>query len=179
MAVAHHHVGTSTGFLSVGVLLAELHARIGFVKATATISRIVLCRRDLLVTNQNPAMMSRYVLSAGQRLETHASSGMWISTPAGSTAGIRSAGGTVMPLEGSLIQYLVREPYTAGPARYPLLKGVRELEEGLMLRSLMEGGVVYVDGPYIQIPFQLGAELRLIRGPSLRVVGLDPARRER
>ena len=137
------------------------------------------CMNDVLVTNQNPAMMSRYVLSAGQRTETHASSGMWISTPAGSTAGIRSAGGTVMPLEGSLIQYLVREPYTAGDARYPLLKGVRELEEGLMLRSLMEGGMVYVDGPYIQLPFRLGAELKLTRGPSLEVVGLDPARRER
>ena len=137
------------------------------------------CMNDLLVTNQNPAMMSRYVFSAGQRIETHASSGLWISTPAGSTAGIRSAGGTVMPLEGSLIQYLVREPYTAGSARYPLLRGVREIEEGLMLRSLMDGGMIYVDGPYIQIPFRLGAELKLHRGPSIDVVGLDPARRER
>ena len=137
------------------------------------------CMNDLLVTNQNPAMMSRYVFSAGQRTETHASSGLWISTPAGSTAGIRSAGGTVMPLEGSLIQYLVREPYTAGAARYPLLRGVREIEEGLMLRSLMDGGMIYVDGPYIQIPFRLGAELKLHRGPSIEVVGLDPARRER
>jgi NAD+ kinase len=137
------------------------------------------CMNDLLVTNQNPAMMSRYVISAGLRTETHASSGMWISTPAGSTAGIRSAGGTVMPLEGCLIQYLVREPYTTGDARYPLLKGVRELGEGLLLRSLMDGGTIYVDGPYIQIPFQLGSELKLNQGPRLTVFGLDAGRRER
>lgn len=137
------------------------------------------CMNDLLVTNRNPAMMSRYVISAGFRKETHASSGMWLSTPAGSTAGIRSAGGTVMPLEGCLIQYLVREPYTAGEARYPLLKGVRELGEGLLLRSLMDGGTIYVDGPYIQIPFRLGSELELNRGPRLTVIGLDPGRRER
>jgi NAD+ kinase len=182
---------------SVGYFCAaDAHRADAFVEGLAagdveskTLRRIALvvdgvehpypCMNDLLVTNQNPAMMSRYVLSAGQRTETHASSGMWISTPAGSTAGIRSAGGTVMPLEGSLIQYLVREPYTAGVARYPLLKGVRELEEGLMLRSLMDGGMIYVDGPYIQIPFRLGAALKLTRGPSLRVVGLEPARRER
>lgn len=137
------------------------------------------CMNDILVTNRNPAMMSRYVVTAGQRSEKHASSGMWISTPAGSTAGIRSAGGTVMPLEGALIQYLVREPYTTGAARYPLLRGVRHLHEGLHLRSLMEGGALYVDGPYMEIPFPIGAELEITEGPALSVLELDPMRRER
>lgn len=137
------------------------------------------CMNDLLVTNRNPAMMSRYIMTAGERSETHASSGVWISTPAGSTAGIRSAGGTVMPLDGSLIQYLVREPYMTGDARYPLHRGVRHLSEGLRVRSLMDGGAVYVDGPYIEIPFQIGSELTLSEGPPLRLVELDPVRRER
>lgn len=137
------------------------------------------CMNDLLVTNRNPAMMSRYVMSAGGRSETHASSGVWISTPAGSTAGIRSAGGTVMPLDGALIQYLVREPYDTGEARYPLHRGVRHLSEGLRLRSLMEDGCVYVDGPYNEIPFPIGADLDLSEGPPLALLEVDPRRRER
>ena len=74
------------------------------------------CLNDVLVANNNPAMMSRYVLSAGTRSEVQASSGVWISTPAGSTAGIRSAGGTVLPLDGDMLQYLVREPYVRPPS---------------------------------------------------------------
>ena len=134
---------------------------------------------DLLVTSRNPAMMSRYVVTAGNRSERHASSGMWISTPAGSTAGIRSAGGTVMPLEGALVQYLVREPYLTGGVRYELIRAVRHIGERLVLQSLMDDGVVYVDGPYIDIPFHLGAVLDLTEGPPLEIVALDPARRER
>lgn len=137
------------------------------------------CMNDILVTNQNPGMMSRYVLTAGQRSEKQASSGVWISTPAGSTAGIRSAGGTVMPLEGALVQYLVREPYAPGSVHYELLRGIRHLREGLSLRSLMDGGRLYIDGPHITAPFPLGATLRLSEGPSLDLVGIHPELRER
>lgn len=137
------------------------------------------CMNDLLITNSNPAMMSRYVITAGTRSETHASSGLWISTPAGSTAGIRSAGGTVLPLDGDLLQYLVREPYVTGTTRYELSRGVRHLSEGLSVRSLMEDGAVYVDGPYLKIPLPIGALMELRDGPSLELVAMDPHRRER
>jgi NAD+ kinase len=137
------------------------------------------CMNDVLITNSNPAMMSRYVVTAGPRSEAQASSGVWVSTPAGSTAGIRSAGGTVLPLDGDLIQYLVREPYLTGSARYELLRGVRHLHEGIAFESQMEGGAVYVDGPYLQIPFPIGSTLRMARGPSLELVAMDPLRRER
>lgn len=137
------------------------------------------CMNDLLVTNQNPGMMSRYVITAGLRSEKQSSSGIWISTPAGSTAGIRSAGGTVMPLEGSLVQYLVREPFLGRTMRYELLRGVRHLREGLTITSLMDGGRVYVDGPYISFPLGLGSVLSLSEGPMLRVLGMHPEIRER
>ncbi len=137
------------------------------------------CINDLLVTSANPGMMSRYVISAGGRSEKHASSGVWVSTAAGSTAGIRSAGGTVLPLEGDLIQYLVREPFAARHRGYELLRGVRHMHEGLQVRSLMEDGMIYVDGPFLAVAFGLGAELSLSPGPMLRVIGMDPERRER
>jgi NAD+ kinase len=137
------------------------------------------CMNDLLVANQNPGMMSRYVISAGQRSEKQSSSGVWISTPAGSTAGIRSAGGTVMPLEGALCQYLVREPFLGRTMRFDLLRGVRHLREGLRLTSLMDGGRIYIDGPYLTLPFPLGSVLSIHEGPLLRMVGMHPELRER
>lgn len=137
------------------------------------------CLNDILVCNENPCMMSRYVIMAGQRSEKQSSSGLWISTAAGSTAGIRSAGGTVMPLEGALIQYLIREPYVPRGVRYELLRGVRHLREGLRISSLMPGGRLYIDGPWMVIPFGLGALLELSEGPPFRILGMDPAVRER
>jgi NAD+ kinase len=137
------------------------------------------CLNDILVTNENPAAMSRYVIRAGRRAEAQASSGIWISTPAGSTGGIRSAGGTVMPLEGALIQYFVREPYAPKLGRYELLRGVRHLREGLEIRSRMTDGRVYIDGPYLEFSFALGDVLELTEGPPLRIVGMHPALRER
>lgn len=137
------------------------------------------CLNDVLVANNNPAMMSRYVISAGTRSEVQASSGVWISTPAGSTAGIRSAGGTVLPLDGDMLQYLVREPYVSGPHRFELSRGVRHLGEGLTVRSLMEGGALFIDGPYLTLPFPTGSEMSLRDGPTLELVAMDPHRRER
>ena len=137
------------------------------------------CLNDILVSSPNPAAMSRYVITAGSRTEIQASSGIWISTPAGSTGGVRSAGGTVMPLEGALIQYAVREPYGPRQGRYELLRGVRHIREGLVVRSRMPEGSLYVDGPYLQIPFGMGDLLELREGPQLRVLGMHPALRER
>lgn len=137
------------------------------------------CLNDVLVTNQNPGMMSRYVLSAGSRSEKQSSSGVWISTAAGSTAGIRSAGGTVLPLEGDLCQYLVREPFLGRNTRFELLRGVRHLREGLRIRSLMEDGMIYLDGPFDTVRFGLGTLLEVGAGPRLVLVGMDPELRER
>ena len=137
------------------------------------------CMNDVLVCSRNPAMMSRYVLSAGTRSEEQSSSGIWLATPAGSTAGIRSAGGTVLPIEEALFQYLVREPYVGKRARYELLRGVRGLDEGITLRSLMQDGCLYVDGPYMRLPFVLGDTLEVSRGRPLHLLGMHPDRRER
>lgn len=137
------------------------------------------CLNDVLVANAHPAMMSRYKLKAGTTEERHASSGMWISTPAGSTGGIRSAGGTVLPLASAMLQYLVREPYNPRGKGYRLSRGVRHLHEGLEVQSLMTGGRIYVDGPFHEIPFEIGDVLRLSEGPELRIYDIHPELRGR
>lgn len=134
---------------------------------------------DVLVANRNPAATCRYVLVAGPRAERQRSSGIWISTPAGSTAGIRSAGGVVLPLSGAMLQYIVREPVFARHQHYELLRGIRALDEGIKVVSEMADGYVYIDGPYEQAAFPLGASLRISAHEPLVILGLEPARRER
>jgi NAD+ kinase len=134
---------------------------------------------DVLVANSNPGATSRYVLIAGPRAERQKSSGIWISTPAGSTAGIRSAGGVVLPLEGAQMQYLVREPVFSTQEHYELLRGVRDLEEGLTVVSHMRDGYAYVDGPNKSVPLPLGSVLRISAAEPLTILGLEPERRER
>lgn len=137
------------------------------------------CMNDLLVVNQHPAMMSRYILTAGELQESQNSSGIWISTPAGSTAGIRSAGGTVLPLRAAMLQYLVREPYNPRGPAYLLHRGIRHIDEGLHIRSLMPDGRIYVDGPYLEIPFDYGDELMIREAPPIQLLDIHPELRGR
>ena len=134
---------------------------------------------DVLVANCNPAATTRYSLVAGDRTERHRCSGLWISTAAGSTAGIRSAGGAVLPLHMPLLQYLVREPVISPLAHYELLRGVRNLDEGIVVMSEMYEGFVYVDGPYEKIPFRMGSKMVISAHTPLQLLGLEPGRRER
>jgi NAD+ kinase len=137
------------------------------------------CMNDLLVVNQHPAMMSRYMLTAGELQEKHSSSGIWISTPAGSTAGIRSAGGAVLPLRAAMLQYLVREPYNPRGPGYLLHRGIRHISEGLHIRSLMSNGRIYVDGPYLEIDFDYGDELSIREAPPIQLLDVHPELRGR
>jgi NAD+ kinase len=134
---------------------------------------------DLLITDVNPAATSRYVLQLPGALgERQRSSGVWISTSAGSTAAIRSAGGSVLPLRARLVQYLIREPYLPKERRYHHLRGVQELEEPILITSLMDDARVYLDGPHNSWPLALGDVIE-VRGdaPPLLIYGLEEARR--
>lgn len=126
---------------------------------------------DLLVAHQNPAAMSRYEIQANGMKEEQRSSGLWISTAAGSTAAIKSAGGQVLPRESRKLQYMPRELYWGPGTRYRLTGGLVPPGGAIVLRSLMREGMVYVDGEHLKVPFRYGDRLRIsgTRDP-LRVV---------
>jgi NAD+ kinase len=134
---------------------------------------------DVLISHANPAAVSRYVVTAdGRDPETQRSSGIWVATPAGSTAAIRSAGGYVLPLGCRSIEYLVREPYPVPDHPYRVTKGVQPLSNPFEVRSEMQEGRIFIDGPHIDHEFGFGATLRIDGdAPPLRIFGLDVARR--
>ncbi len=131
---------------------------------------------DVLIAHRNPAAMTRYRLSTGAATEQQRSSGVWVSTAAGSTAGIRSAGGRRMPITSKRLQYLVREPYAWPQRRYRLCRG---FTTELGLQSLTLGVGLWIDGSRVRYDLGLGDRVTLRGGPPLLVLGYDEARRRR
>jgi NAD+ kinase len=135
---------------------------------------------DLLVAHVNPAAVTAYILHLGDASEPQKSSGVWIATPAGSTAAIRAAGGRVMPLRSRKLQYLIREPCFGDGNPFRFLKGIVPPHTPLRLTSRMRRGRLFMDGPHLRFPLGLGDVLTVTTAPTpLRVIGLDDTRRRR
>ncbi len=110
---------------------------------------------DALYTNQNPAAMSRYLIDDGSSCEKQRSSGVWISTAAGSTGGIHSAGmDPVFALQPALL-FKVREAFHAF-GRANLLEGRQLPPRCLKLTASVPGMALYLDGPNITVPLAPG-----------------------
>jgi NAD+ kinase len=131
---------------------------------------------DVLIAHEQPAATSRYRLRLGRRAEEHRSSGLWVATAAGSTAGIRSAGGQAMPLDARRLQFRARELYRARGHGANLEAGFVEPDEKLVVESAMAAGWLFIDGARMAVRFPFGAQaiFRIAEQP-LRLFA-DPAR---
>ncbi|MEO1269415.1 MAG: NAD(+)/NADH kinase [Myxococcota bacterium] len=166
---------TLTGVISGSVKAFEL-SRFRIAINDVLIDPPVL--NDILIADGNPAATSRYILEVASHREEHRSSGIWVSTPAGSTAAIRSAGGIVLPLGSQLLQYLVREPYLPPHGRYNLLGGVQPIGDGLTVISRMRTGCVFLDGPHAVYNVAMGDRIAISgTAPPLVILGVDEDRR--
>ncbi len=120
-----------------------------------------LALNDVLIAHYCPAATTRYLIEIGERVEEHRSSGVWISTAAGSTAGIGSAGGRRMPLRSRHIQFLVRELYYEPEREYELTRGLVPPDSGVTIASKMPDGRLYIDGARTQYLFPFGARAHI------------------
>jgi NAD+ kinase len=120
-----------------------------------------LALNDVLIAHQCPAATTRYIIKVGDLEEEHRSSGLWISTAMGSTAGIRSAGGRVMPHRSRRIQYLTRELYREPGRSYKLIREIIGPAESLTVASKMPEGELYIDGARTLYPFPFGARAEI------------------
>lgn len=109
---------------------------------------------DVLFCHVNPAATSRYTLLHGKKREEQKSSGIWIATPAGSTAAILSAGGHAETLHARRFQFRVREPYAPPGHEVKLVHGFVRPPGKLEFESYMREGAIYIDGSHIR--FRLG-----------------------
>lgn len=131
---------------------------------------------DVLVAHQHPAATSRYRLRLGRKVEDHRSSGLWVATAVGSTAGIRSAGGQPMALGDRRLQFRARELYRGNGRGTALDSGFVEPGQNLIVESAMESGWIFIDGSRTAVPFPFGARATFhVAAQPLRLFA-DPAR---
>jgi NAD+ kinase len=131
---------------------------------------------DVLLTHASPAATSRYRLTLGDRSEEHRSSGLWIATATGSTAGIRSAGGRPMPLRSRRLQFRARELYQEGNGPAHLASGYIPPGSELAVESAMEQGFLFLDGARRATPFPFGARAVFRAAPEPLLLYADPGR---
>lgn len=125
---------------------------------------------DVLICHRNPASMSRYVLTVGGVTEEQKSSGVWVSTAAGSSGGILSAGGKLLPIDSKDFEYKPRELY-GSKKKYKLRGGILSQPHTLKIASLMRSGLVFMDGAHAQRNFPFGFSLTIAGSPEpLKVI---------
>jgi NAD+ kinase len=128
-----------------------------------------LALNDILFCHKHPAVMSRYQIalvpsqaSGDARSERHHSSGVWISTPAGSTAAIRSYGLPVPRLTDNAFLFAVRELYPRPERSYSLCSQLLDgAQYTLEFQCRMRQGMVWIDGPDACAELGFGDTLRV------------------
>lgn len=97
------------------------------------------------------------------------SSGLRVSTAAGSTAAMLSAGGFQMPMLSHDLQYMVREPISHGAAA-DLMHGLINPDQTLGVLWSCREGFIYIDGCHVLYPIRHGDTVEVsTKAPVLRV----------
>jgi NAD+ kinase len=116
---------------------------------------------DILACHSSPAAMSHYVIKINSISERHRGSGVWVSTAAGSTGAIKSAGGKKLGLEDKKFQYMPREIFEGHGVKSRLRGGILGSNQKVTLTSQMQKGVIYIDGAHTMIPWRFGDVLTI------------------
>ena len=117
----------------------------------------LLSLNDILFTNLNPSSSTDYKLEINGKIEQQSSSGIWISTPSGSSGAISAAGGLIDSIENERFQYLVRETDKA----YSFKHGFLKQNEELCIHSLSNKNAIYIDGNSKAIEVSYGDRIRI------------------
>ncbi|XP_057766370.1 probable NADH kinase isoform X2 [Salvia miltiorrhiza] len=129
---------------------------------------------DILLAHPCPAAVSRFsfrIKKDGEPSSLHhsRSSGLRVSTGAGSTAAMHSTGGFTMPILSRELQYLVREPISAGDSSH-LTHGFVKSYETMDISWFCREGLLFIDGSHVVHSIQLGDTIELSsRAPQLKV----------
>lgn len=112
---------------------------------------------DVLFAEENPAATSRYTLRYKSQVHHQKSSGVWVSTPSGSSAAYSSAGGRAFRQRE--LRFIVRELYSDDARK--LTRGTVRHGEKLHIICSMMHGMLYLDGSHHRLNVALGEHLSI------------------
>ncbi|XP_060188754.1 NADH kinase isoform X1 [Lycium barbarum] len=130
---------------------------------------------DVLIAHPCPATVSRFSFRTKKEDQSCSSlvhcrsSGLRVSTAAGSTAAMLSTGGFAMPVLSKDLQYIVREPIAPGLYN-SLMHGTVKPEELMEIAWYCKEGLIYIDGSHLVHSVQHGDIIELSsKAPKLKV----------
>lgn len=119
-----------------------------------------LALNEFYIASEKPYHTARYFLIVKGKKERQKSSGILISTPAGSNAWIKSAGGKILSLESNKFEYLVREPYCGRiSAKYSFVNGILNKNEKIEITFEMGNGILITDSLSKEYKFRVGQKV--------------------
>lgn len=129
---------------------------------------------DILFADRDPASITRYILTVDGKSESQESSGIWISTPAGSSAGIFSSGGKIVKINSKAMQFVVREPYTFR-RKVKIVKGFAKI---ISIKPMGINSYCWIDGSRVVYHARPDQELKItITNRPLIVLGYNDKKR--
>ncbi len=147
----------------------RLSAEVTFVRDVATYTTPPVLN-DFLFTNLNPAAVTQYRLVIGHLSEEQRSSGIWMATPAGSTAAIAAAGGKRCTLDSKTFQYTVRERYVTSQETSTFNAGFFNPEkERFEIEIRCKSAILALDGQHGYVRLSYGDRIVLKRSSPVQL----------
>jgi len=121
-----------------------------------------LALNEFYISSGKEYLTARYSLSLKGKRERQKSSGILISTAAGTNAWIKSAGGKILPLNSNKFEYLVREPYCGKiTMKCGLVNGILNKNEKIGIVFEMGNGILIADSLSREYKFKAGQKIMI------------------
>jgi NAD+ kinase len=113
---------------------------------------------DLLIHHASPAGLTSYEITGNDKTERHYCSGLWVSSPSGTTGAISSFGGLELNLCDDSLSFLGYGFNKVKSNYYGLKRGI---SSKLTIVSKMRDGKIFVDGRHVVIDFPYNSVLKV------------------
>ena len=131
-----------------------------------------LALNELFIGPKKAYHAAKYILEFGGKKERQKSSGVLVTTPAGSYAWAKACGIKAMRLDSKNFQFVVREPYEGKVFRnYKLKNRILKPSQKIKILSEMLDGIIVADSVGIEHSFKNGSKAAVkLSKNSLNVV---------
>ncbi len=126
---------------------------------------------DILFANDSPAVTTRYRCVFNGVSENHRSSGIWVSTPCGSTAVSQTAGGQKVSKSSKNYQFIVRELYTPHGEKPPKLMGdiLDFSSDRFEIYNQCEEALLAIDGQHRLYNLEYGDKISFVKAKPIKL----------
>jgi len=121
-----------------------------------------LALNEFYIASEKPYHTARYYLTIKNKKERQKSSGVLVSSAAGSYAWVKSAGGKELPIESDNFEYIVREPYCGRTAaKCSLSTGILKKNEKVIMEFEIGNGVIIADSTATEHIFKVKQKITI------------------